>query len=249
MCLVNDAVYIAKYKDGKKAGKWSATGTQFQVPYVFKTLFSREPIEFDDMCEAKSVTSALYLDMNESLPDVTEYEKEHAKLWKDICDVGLPHDDDMKRKCARAEVLSEKIAEGHSYQFIGRVGQFCPIKPGCGGGELLREAKGKDGSIKYASATGAKGYRWLESEMVRELGKQDDVDKNYYRGLVDDAIVEISKYGDFERFVADEPYTSIDIPEQPIDDESDLPWYSVKESEELARQQAAQDEQDTFNRR
>ena len=31
MCLVNDAVYIAKYKDGG----WTATGTQFQVPYVF----------------------------------------------------------------------------------------------------------------------------------------------------------------------------------------------------------------------
>ena len=33
MCLVNDAVYIAKYKDGKHAGEWTATGTQFQVPY------------------------------------------------------------------------------------------------------------------------------------------------------------------------------------------------------------------------
>ena len=39
MCLVNDAVYIAKYKDGKHAGEWTATGTEFQVPYVFKTLF------------------------------------------------------------------------------------------------------------------------------------------------------------------------------------------------------------------
>ena len=45
MCLVNDAVYIAKYKDGKHAGEWTATGTQFQVPYVFKKLFTKEPIE------------------------------------------------------------------------------------------------------------------------------------------------------------------------------------------------------------
>ena len=42
MCLVNDAVYIAKYKDGTHAGEWTATGTQFQVPYVFKKLFSKE---------------------------------------------------------------------------------------------------------------------------------------------------------------------------------------------------------------
>ena len=58
MCLVNDAVYIAKYKDGD----WTATGTQFAVPYVFKTLFSKEEIIFDDLCETKSVKTAIYLD-------------------------------------------------------------------------------------------------------------------------------------------------------------------------------------------
>lgn len=65
ICLVNDAVYIAKLEDGT----WTATGEQFKVPYVFKTLFSHEPIEFKDMCETKSVTTALYLDMNEDLPE------------------------------------------------------------------------------------------------------------------------------------------------------------------------------------
>ena len=63
MCLVNDAVYIAKYKNGS----WTATGTQFAVPYVFKTLFSKEKIRFEDKCETKSVKSAIYLDMNEDL--------------------------------------------------------------------------------------------------------------------------------------------------------------------------------------
>lgn len=59
MCLVNDAVYVAKYKDGG----WTATGAQFQLPYIFKTLFSHEEIVFDDLCETKSVTGgALYLD-------------------------------------------------------------------------------------------------------------------------------------------------------------------------------------------
>ena len=62
MCLVNDAVYIAKYKDDT----WTATGAQFAQPYVFKTLFSKEPIEFADMCEVKTVKSAMYLDLNES---------------------------------------------------------------------------------------------------------------------------------------------------------------------------------------
>lgn len=60
ICLVNNAVYIAKVQN-EKDGEWSATGTQFQVPYVFKTLFSHEPILFEDLCETKSVTSSLYL--------------------------------------------------------------------------------------------------------------------------------------------------------------------------------------------
>lgn len=73
ICLVNDAVYVCKYTDDPEnedmAGKWDATGKQYQVPYVFKTIFSHEPIVFDDMCETKSTSSALYLDFNEGLPE------------------------------------------------------------------------------------------------------------------------------------------------------------------------------------
>lgn len=69
MCLVNDAVYIAKYKDGKHAGEWTATGAQFAQPYVFKTLFSKQPLNFSDLCETKTVQTAIYLDMNEKLPE------------------------------------------------------------------------------------------------------------------------------------------------------------------------------------
>lgn len=175
MCLVNDAVYIAKYASAedceqqygyipgdnkKKGGKWTATGTQFQIPYVFKRLFSKEDIQFDDLCETKSVTSTLYLDMN------------------------------------------EKLDEGeHNYVFIGKIGRFCPIKPGCGGGILYRE---KDG--KYYAATGSKGYRWLESEMVQQLGREDDIDQKHFIEMVDTAISTINKYGDFEWFVSDDPY-------------------------------------------
>jgi energy-coupling factor transporter ATP-binding protein EcfA2 len=57
-CLVNDAVYIARSGD-----RWTAVGAQFQHPYVFKALFSNEEIEFDDLCETKSVTQgSMYLD-------------------------------------------------------------------------------------------------------------------------------------------------------------------------------------------
>ena len=190
MCLVNDAVYIAKEKDGE----WTATGTQFQIPYVFKTLFSKEPIEFNDMCETKSVTTSLYLDLNENLPDVSYYEKELSKLEKQRKDLQKEGKDIVENEFMH---LKEEIAKGHDYKFVGKVGNFCPILPGHGGGLLVRE---KDG--KYYAATGSKGYRWLESEMVRGSNEQF-IDRSYYNKLVDDAVDTISQYGDFEWFVSD----------------------------------------------
>lgn len=61
-CLVNDAVYIAREGQGKDA-KWTAVGAQFQHPYVFKSLFTKQDISFDDYCETKQVSKgAMYLD-------------------------------------------------------------------------------------------------------------------------------------------------------------------------------------------
>lgn len=160
ICLVNGSTYIAKYSqddvNGSHKGEWTATAAQFQQPYVFKTLFSHEPIEFKDMCETKEVKGSLYLDFNEKLPE-----------------------------------------DEHDYRFVGRIGEFCPIKEGCGGAQLMRFD-----NEKYSAAVGTKGYRWLESEMVKELGKEDMIDKSYYVKLVDDAVHDISQYCDFEWFVA-----------------------------------------------
>lgn len=215
MCLVNNAVYIAKYPEehsfklstGEKlTTKWTATGTQFQVPYVFKKLFSKDEITFNDLCETRSVTSALYLDMNENLPDVSEYEQKLAKAESNY-KKGLLSDTSFNKIC---EELKPIIETGHNYIFVGRVGQFCPIKNGNGGGLLLRE---KDG--KYYAVGGTKDYRWLESEMIKELNKEDLIDISYYDEFVNKAIETISQYGDFEWFVSDDPYI----------DKDGLPWF------------------------
>ena len=191
-CLVNDAVYVAKFKDGKHAGEWTATGAQFAVPYVFKKLFSKEPIEFEDMCETKSVSTALYLKEPESIIDL---------------DTGK-------------EIVLGKSDEP---DFVGRIGLFCPIKPGHGGKELLRVSKDKDGNVKYDAATGTKGYYWLESEAVKTLGKEDDIDRSYYDKLVDNAIETISQYGDFNWFVADDSNEPV-APWEASENPEDLPW-------------------------
>ena len=191
ICLVNDAVYIAKYneqgiinKGGKHANEWTATGTQFQIPYVFKSLFSKEPIKFEDMCETKQVTSALYLDMNEGMPE-----------------------------------------DQHDYKFVGKVGLFCPVKPGCGGGILVRESDDKKtGGKKYSAATGSKGYRWMEAEMVKKLEKEDCIDKTYYQKMCDTAVHDISEFGDFEWFVSDEPYIGCSYDEHGAPIYDDVPF-------------------------
>lgn len=159
LCLVNDAVYVAKSAPGRKPSKWVAVGAQFQHPYVFKKLFTKERIEFADMCETKSVTTALYLDFTDE-------------------ETPMVFDDNV-------------------LHFVGKTGLFCPIEPGKGGGLLVRE---KDG--KYHAAVGTKGYRWLEAEVVKSLGKEKDIDRSYFQSMVDDAVDAISKYGDYEWFVS-----------------------------------------------
>lgn len=212
MCLVNDAVYIAKYdtkercetrygyipeKNGDHGGEWTATGAQFQHPYVFKTLFSGEPLEFYDYCETKSVTgdSAMYLDMNETLLDVADAEEELTRrVWN------TEHDDKKKRLNPDYadyddQQLKERIALGHDYHFVGRVGSFYPIRENAGGGDLM--VKRGD---KYSSVSGTKGFRWLEADTVKELGKESDIDPRYHDSLVDSAIKTIEKYGNYDEF-------------------------------------------------
>lgn len=151
MCLVNDAVYIAKIKDGG----WDATGKQFAEPYVYKTLFSKEPLIFEDYAQVKQVQTALYLDFNED-------------------------------------------NEEHNYKFVGKTGSFVPVVEGSHGGLLLRHVEGD----KYSSAVGAKGYRWMESEIVKSSGLESCIDISYYNKLANEAKDEISQYGDFEWFVS-----------------------------------------------
>jgi energy-coupling factor transporter ATP-binding protein EcfA2 len=60
-CLVNDAVYIAKNGD-----TWDAVGAQFQHSYVYKVLFSKEELTFEDFCETKNVSQGvMYLEYDD----------------------------------------------------------------------------------------------------------------------------------------------------------------------------------------
>ncbi|AXH44601.1 DNA primase/polymerase [Arthrobacter phage MediumFry] len=162
LCLVNDAVYVAQ---NAKNGKWSATGAQFQVPYVFKTMFTRDPINFADLCVAKHATTAIHIDFT-------------------TVDEGM---------------LEPYMNENRMHH-IGKGGLFTPIMPGAGGGQLVREKKDKSG---FDAVAGTKGFYWMESEMVKNLGKEKDIDKSYFETLVNDAYDTLGKFGDVEWFLSD----------------------------------------------
>ena len=237
MCIVNDAVFVAKYatteqceqlygtnyvhktkdtfkKNKKKGGQWTATGTEFQVPFVFKTLFSHEPLEFKDFCCTFSSKTALYLDMNEGYPDVSEAEKELSKLETKY-KKGLLSDTSFEP--ARNELCKE-IATGHNYIFIGRDGQFCPIKDGHGGGVLYYKKNNK-----YYAVGGTTGYRWLESESIKLIEKEESICTEYFESMADAAKDHISQYGDFDAFASNKPYEP-DFMNIPVTDNEETPF-------------------------
>lgn len=120
MCLVNNAVYIAREQDGT----WSPTGAQFAHPYVFKTLFSKEKIEFKDLCEAKSVSGEgeIYIVYGEDAEDGTG-----------------------------ANPVPEGGAQATVKKYVGKTGLFCPVLPDAGGGQLKRIAGEKSSFVTGTS--------------------------------------------------------------------------------------------------
>ena len=178
MCLVNNAVYIAKYNDGdhefelstgeKIMTPWTATGKQFQIPYVFKTLFSGTKITFSDLCETKSANTSLYLDMNEGLS-----EEEHN--YKFVGKVGLfcP----VKENRGGGLLLREEKDGRKSFAAGAK-------------GYRWMEAE----VFKNAKEGGQALYSLL------------DIDRSYYDQMVNEARDTICKYGDFEWFVSNDNY-------------------------------------------
>lgn len=246
ICLKDKSNYIASYASPeacesiygyvpsgnkkhfrKHTHPWTATGDAFQKPYIFKTLFSGEPVEFEDRCETKSVQdTAIYLDMNEGMNNVELAEKE---LEKRIYNSQHPNEKQKRLspdfKGFLDKSLIEYVSEGHSYHFVGRTGNFFPVRNGIGGGWLVSLRNGK-----YVSVTGTKDYRWMEAETAKRLGLQDEYSREYFDNMLQDAIKSIELYGDFDSFIdTSRPY-DYDLqtirPVSPADDDNP-PWSVV----------------------
>lgn len=205
--LLNDAAYVGKLKDGS----WSFKADEFKPEIIRKTLFTHKPIVFDDYCETFSTKDALYLDLNEGYPDVSQEEKRlkylTGKLLKKEVTKGFESLDEMEKEMGE---LDAKVRSGHNLKFVGKVGQFTPVLDGTGGGYLYRVANNK----RYAVG-GTSSYRWLESGEVIERGLQDRVNLDYFRALVDEAKDDICKLpnANFDWFVSDVDDDFLNIPE------------------------------------
>ena len=105
----------------------------------------------------------------------------------------ITFDDLCETKAVSKGAIYLDYEDGSDLHFVGRVGRFCPVNHG---GTLYRVADDKRFAV-----TGTKGYHWLESEVVKSLGKEDDIDISYYEQMAHDAMGSIIAYGDYEAFV------------------------------------------------
>lgn len=235
--LVNDAVYVAK-KDNCIAGEWvvedtdtnekvyqrffddkglaiqcwTATGTQFQHPYVFKRLFGYgDDINFNDVCETKHVQQGqMFLDFgaHDNLTDGAGYidhalsnlkiaEKALAKTTKVVGDPAFKKaDDEHTEALAQFDLALSKLIH------VGKTGRFTPVHEGYGGGQLWRVKDGKT----YAVA-GTKGYLWVDANVAMDL-PAEAINYEFFDRLVEEArenlgkFVEVSDFESVDEFIS-----------------------------------------------
>lgn len=207
ICLVNDAVYVGYISkddpDEEARESWTATGTQFKVPYVFKTLFSKEELTINDFFEVKeSKAGVIFMDDNYNLEDVSFWEdlKEYRRKYDAGTKITKKAIGILEEFAYMSDVdIDERIARGHNYKFVGRVGCFVPIKPEYGGTTLMAK-NAKTG--KFGAVTGTKDYYWLEASTVATRDDKFDIlDTTYHKELADKAIETITMFIPFEQFI------------------------------------------------
>jgi hypothetical protein len=197
--LVNDAVYVARTVIPAKVGednrdawkvKWSATGAQYQHPYVFKKLFGYEDdIDFNDLCETKHVQQgSLHLDFG--LHDfATSFGGHDTNAEAGYIDAALDEMKILKKNGASEEELAKIYADAiGKLIFVGKTGRFTPVKEGYGGGLLWRVKDGKAYAVQ-----GTKGYFWVDAVVGREL-PGDAIDYDYFDALVVEAYETLAKF-------------------------------------------------------
>jgi hypothetical protein len=194
MCLVNDAVYIA-YKewdsDGNPPG-WTATGAEFKHPYVFKTMFSHDPIHFRDLCETKQVRNGGAMYLRYTKEDGTHIDHHVGRSGSFI-----PVREGSHQSITGRELLTVKGDKAGAVQ--GTKGYLWVES------EMVREI--------YGDSVDRMVFEPLEEALEGTGSLADFVDMGYFANLVEDAAQSIAEFArneedpndtrmTFEEFVA-----------------------------------------------
>lgn len=170
-CLVNDAVYIARH--GEPPYHWEAVGAQFQHPYVYKMLFSKEGVTFNDLCETKQVTKgAIYLDTELDRP---------MFMPENLHFVGRTGRFVPVTKGTPGAGILYRIVDDKHYAVVGTKGYLWAEADMVTSQEEFNEDLFKNG---------------MDMELAIEI------DWAYYDKLIKDAKNTIEEFGDFEAFVS-----------------------------------------------
>jgi hypothetical protein len=185
MCLVNNAVYIARVSWTEKKGDcdyWSATGAQFKHPVVMKALFTHDPITFEDLCEAKSVQNpwAMYLDYDDSVATPSTPYKGMHFIGKS--GLFLP----VYKTAGGAKLVKLKDREGKPYAVSGT------------NGHLWLEAE----IVKTLNLNAVDRMLFEDlTQAIADTGSITDVvDMSYFESLAQAAIENIERFVKFVEF-------------------------------------------------
>lgn len=174
-CLVNDAVYIARVDEPTLSGveeHWTAVGAQFQHPYVFKTLFTGEPIKYNDLCETKQVQQGvMYLDFD---------------IVKPMAAVNTPSIMHFVGRTGRFVPVKEGEGGGILYR----------VKNDKDGTPKTYSVNGTKGYLWLEAEV---LHNIIKGHMVK---MDEAIDMSYFERLADEAKMTIEKFGNFEEFVS-----------------------------------------------
>lgn len=190
MCLVNDAVFIAYvgWNTKGKAEHWKAVGKEFQHPFVFKTLFTDEPISFRDLCETKQVKEgAMYLRYPSGV--TKQVDTGEVVLVEEDNHVGrsglfVPINPDQNL-FQGGQLL--RIKDGKEYAVAGTKGYLWAEA------EMVRELQ--EGAIDRMV------FERMEDAVQGTGSIADIIDMAYYYQLAESAAQSVAEFGDFEGFV------------------------------------------------
>lgn len=139
------------------------------------------------------VNDAVYVCRKDGVWDATGAQFKHPVVFKAL----FSHEEVVPKDYVEVkQVTKDKMyltnMDDTARTFVGKFGAFVPVLEGR---QLVRISDdGKVGAIG-----GTKGYLWETEEIALKTGKP--VDMAYFQKLVDDAMAQIEKFGDYATFV------------------------------------------------